>query len=54
MSKMLKYIRKNYGEISGYGKISEMEKDGIYLVIPLKIIKDEMNVTLSEILNGEE
>lgn len=54
MNKMLKYIRKNYGQIRGYGKISGMETDGIYLVIPLKIIKDEMNITLSEILNGEE
>ncbi len=54
MSKMLKYIRKNYEQISGYGKISEMETNGIYVVIPLKIIKDEMNVTLNEILNGEE
>ena len=51
MSELVNWITKNYPEIWGYGTYIEGES-GPYVVVPLKLIYSEFNITRDELING--
>ena len=52
MKKLAKWISKNWKEIWGYGTYLESEKDGFYVVVPLKLLCEELGVSEDYLMYG--
>jgi hypothetical protein len=51
MSELVNWITKHYSQIWGHGTYIEGES-GMYVVVPLKLIYSEFNITRNELING--
>jgi hypothetical protein len=53
MSKMVKWITKNWKQIWGYGSYIEGES-GMYVVVPVEMICEEFGISRDELIYGPE
>ena len=53
MSKMVKWITKNWKQIWGYGSYIEGES-GMYVVVPVEMICEEYGISRDELIYGPE